>query len=123
MSSRSMYQQAISICPERPEGYFLLSRRFERDGSRTRHQNQSVEFWFSSYNYACIGLNMADHDLPALRSWVDYPGKYGLEFEKAVAGWWCGFGDQSRDLFRTLLKNKDVLPNYRKACEYNLEKL
>lgn len=123
MSSRGMYQQAIAICPKRPEGYFLLSRRLERDGTRTNGQDQSVEFWFSSYNYACIGLEAADHSLPNLLSNVEYPGKFGLEFEKAVAGWWCGFGPQSQEIFQKLLKNNSLPQTYLDACKNNLERL
>lgn len=122
MSARSMYQQAINICPHRPEGYFLLSRRYERDGTRTNGQNESVEYWFLSYNYSCIGLTLTKNQ-PPLKTWVEYPGRYGLEFEKAVSGWWCGYGDQSREIMQKLISRADVDEMYRQACRHNLEKL
>jgi len=51
---------------------------------------------------------------------VDYPGKYGLIFEKAVSSWWCGLCEESRNLFKDLIKNYDIDDVHRAAILQNL---
>jgi FkbM family methyltransferase len=90
-SVRGMYKKAVLVCPERPEAYFLLARYYERETD-----------YVSAYTWACLGEKFSDMESPPLRSWVEYPGKYGIKFEKAVAGWWWGQEKESRLLFREL---------------------
>jgi FkbM family methyltransferase len=52
--------------------------------------------------------------------WVDYPGEYALDFEKAVTGWWVGRKDESWEIFQELLK-KDIGHSYRTAIIGNLK--
>ncbi|WP_410954981.1 hypothetical protein, partial [Pseudomonas aeruginosa] len=65
--------------PNRPEAYFLLSRFHEM-----RHQ------WSDCYKYSSLGLSICDFSHPKTTSDVEYPGKYGLLFEKAISGWYWG---------------------------------
>ena len=92
---RGLLQHAVSIEPTRPEGYFLLSRHYERqtyDGH-----------WNDCYTVASIGNSVASLNSKPLRTNVEYPaGSYGLLFEMAVSSWWCGLCDESRDLFTKL---------------------
>ena len=67
-----------------------------------------------------IGLSVCDFDLPKLPIQVDYPGKYGLLFEKAVSSWWCGLCEESKDLFKELLINYDLDDLHRTAVISNL---
>jgi FkbM family methyltransferase len=90
-SVRGMYKKAMLICPTRPEAYFLLARHYEREKD-----------YVSSYTWACLGEQFSDIDSPPLRSWIEYPGRYAIKFEKAVAGWWWGHEKESRRLFREL---------------------
>jgi tetratricopeptide (TPR) repeat protein len=90
-SVRGQYKQALLINPRRPEAYFLLARHYERE-----------QDYVSAYTWACLGEQFADIDAPPLRSWIEYPGRYGIKFEKAVAGWWWGREKESRILFREL---------------------
>ncbi len=90
-SVRGMYKKALLVLPKRPEAYFLLARHYERDKD-----------YVSAYTWACLGEQFADIDAPALRSWIEYPGRYGIKFEKAVAGWHWGHEKESRKLFREL---------------------
>jgi tetratricopeptide (TPR) repeat protein len=104
--------QAIAYWPERPEGYFLLARFYERAGN-----------WQECYTWASIGLVYADideeHWLPA---YVGYQGKYCLEFEKAVSGWWIGRREESAKLFTYLLNTYSMTAEYSQACISNLER-
>lgn len=99
--------QAIAYVPDRPEAYFLLSRTYER-----------MSEWQLCYTFAELGLTKAKNlqDLPVS---VDYNGKYCLEFEKAVSGWWIGRKEESKKLLESLL-TKDIPEDYKKAVEYNL---
>lgn len=91
-----LYKHALCLMPERPEAYFLLSRFNERNG-----------WYMESYVAAEQGLNFGRIDYPKLRTNVEYPGRYGLIFEKAVAAWWWGKSAESRALFQKL-KNEHI---------------
>jgi FkbM family methyltransferase len=93
-SVKGLIQSAIAVDPKRPEGYFLLSRFYEKEKN-----------YHDSYLIASIGGSVANFNLDALPIKVDYPGYYGLLFEKAVSSWWCGLCDDSREYFIEL-KNK-----------------
>jgi len=93
-SVKGLIQSAIAVNPKRPEGYFLLSRFYEKEKN-----------YHDSYLIASIGEDVANFNLEPLPIKVDYPGYYGLLFEKAVSSWWCGLCDDSRDYFLEL-KNK-----------------
>lgn len=108
----SLLQQALCLMPKRPEAYFLLARFHEK-----RQQ------WNDSYKYASLGLDICDFDVQPLLSEVEYPGKCGLLFEKAVSGYWWGKGDQSREIFRDLLDNYEMTEEYRKSVSDNLNRI
>jgi hypothetical protein len=93
-SVKGLIQSAIAVQPKRPEGYFLLSRFYEKEKN-----------YHDSYLIASIGESVADFNLDILPIKVDYPGYYGILFEKAVSSWWCGLCDDSREYFLEL-KNK-----------------
>jgi FkbM family methyltransferase len=104
----NLYLKAIAYIPSRPEAWFLLSRWYER--------NQK---WQESYSMAEVGLSFGHLKSGPLPVWVDYPGEYGLRFEKAVSGWWVGRKDESINLMRDLLK-EDIHQIYRSAIHNNL---
>jgi len=93
-SVKGMLQSAVALLPERPEGYFLLSRFYERDGN-----------YHDAYLISSIGLEVAYTDLPELPLPVDYPGTYGILFERAVSSWHTGLCDDSRKYFLDLREN------------------
>lgn len=109
-TTKGVLLRAISLIPERPEAYFLLSRLYE--------QNKD---WQESYTMATLGLSL--NDFPPLRTDVEYPGKFGFTFEKAVSGWWIGLIDESLFLMRQLNKNSLVTGIYRQSVQNNLNKL
>jgi len=90
-SVRGAYKHAICILPDRPEAYYFLSRI-----------NETSNWYIESYVYAEMGLNLAKFDLQPLRSKTEYPGKYGLIFEKAVSAWWWGKVEECSELFLDL---------------------
>jgi len=104
----NLYLKAIAYIPSRPEAWFLLARWYER--------NQK---WQESYTAAEVGLSFGKLKSGPLPVWVDYPGEYGLRFEKAVSGWWVGRKDEAINIFKELLK-EDINQVYRSAIHNNL---
>lgn len=115
LSVRGLLQRAMALLPKRPEAYFLLSRWWERDAS--------IEGWVNGYTLASMGLGIADPASPPLRTWVEYPGAYGLMFEKAVTGWWVGQCAESRNIFSDLLLNYQIDDGHKIAVINNLKHL
>lgn len=109
-SAKSLLQQALVLLPERPEAYFLLSRFAEKR-----------QWWQDCYIYSDQALNFCDFDVKPLMTDVEYPGPYGLIFEKAVSSWWWGKVEECRDLFLDLLNNHDMNEQYHKSVLENLK--
>ena len=103
---------AVSLIPTRPEAYFLLSRMYEINKD-----------WQEAYTMATLGENLIECDDKKLRTNVEYPGKYGFAFEKAVSAWWIGLYDESIYLFRQLDKNPNMTDVHTKAVKNNLSNL
>jgi len=109
---KGLYQHAITILPKRPEAYYLLSLQQE-------HENQYAE----CYTTANIGMAICNFDSKPLRTDVNYPGEYGLVFQKAVSAYWWGKGDTSRKLFQHLKQNYELDPVHYQSVEKNLMNL
>jgi hypothetical protein len=92
---KGAYMHAIAYLPKRPEAYFLLSRLYER----------KKEF-NEAHMIACVAISNCDFKLSPLKTNIEYPGLYGLYFEKAVSLWWIGRSEESSILFHDLLEEK-----------------
>lgn len=108
MVSNSLLQ-AIAYLPYRPEGYFLMSRHYEK-----------AQQWQESYTWAEMGLRQ--QRLAPLPVHVGFHDHYCLEFQKAVAGYWVGRKEESKAIF-IRLSQTDIHPEYQKAVEDNLGRL
>ena len=100
---------AVALDPERPEAYFMMSEFYERKGD-----------WQEAYTWACLGLTKKDYK--PLKADIGYHGKYCIEFEKAVAGWWIGRRDESKEIL-IRLSSMDLDPIYKESVKNNLERL
>ena len=108
-TEKVLLQKAIALMVNRPEAYFLLSRLHEK-------QQQ----WHDSYTVACQGLQVCDFMLPGLSTNVQYPGIYGLLFQKGVASWWVGLTEESREIMYDLKTNYDLDDMHLTAVNNNL---
>jgi len=110
---KCLYQHGLVIMPNRPEGYFLLSRFYERE-----------ENYHDSFLIASIGEKVAEKE-PEEKLIIDleYPGFYGILFEKAVSSWWVGLCNESRDILEDLLENYSLDDVHLNAVRNNLQKL
>lgn len=93
-SAKSLLTQALCLMPSRPEAYYLLSRFAER-----RSQ------WMEAYTFSSQGLEFSKFDHPDLITNVEYPGKYGLIYQKALSSWWWGKSEECKELFEDLILN------------------
>lgn len=112
-SVKGMMQHAITLCPERPEAYYLL-------GKITSNENNDGS-WFESYTWASLGIVAADNSVPDLRTEVDYPGKHVLEIQRAAAAWWCGLCEYARDEFLRLNADPEFPAEYRDVLKTNMQ--
>lgn len=110
---KGLIQQAISLIPTRPEAYYLMSRHYEMD--------QIDGHWTNCYMFACIGEQTATIGHPPLRTWLGYPGYYALTFQKALSSWHVGLCEQSRDLFKEMLRDRNVDDNFKHTIINNLK--
>ena len=110
---KGLLQHAVSLMPSRPEAYYLLSRHYEHE--------QNDGHWTNCYMMACIGEKVSDFNSPPLRTWVDYPGYYALTFQRALSSWHCGLCDESRDTFKSLLRDRNVNDNFKHVIINNLK--
>lgn len=108
-TTKGIFLRAVSLLPKRPEAYFLLSRIYEHNRD-----------WQEAYTMAIIGESLIDEPLKPLLTDVEYPGKYGFTFERAVTAWWIGLIDESLTLFRQLSKNTKLLDVYKNVTKNNL---
>jgi tetratricopeptide (TPR) repeat protein len=111
-STKGLYLHAISQSPKRPEAYFLLSRLYERNRE-----------WQESYTIASIAESVCEFDLFPLRTNIEYPGKYGFKFEKAVCSWWMGLIDESLELFLSLDEHEIMDELHTTSVKNNLKML
>lgn len=112
-SAKSLLEQALCLIPSRPEAYFLLSRFAE-------HR----QWWQDCYIQSNNGLMYADFDShPDLITDVEYPGKYGLLYEKALGAWWWGKSEECKEILLDLIKNYPLNSKYKSDVESNLRNI
>ena len=111
-SGRGMLWQAQMFLPNRPEAYFLLARYAAKQ-----------EWWQDCYANSELALLHCDFNLPSLRTNVEYPGKYGLLFQKAISGWWWGKVEESRSLLLEILNNYQLSEEDETAIISNLNQM
>jgi tetratricopeptide (TPR) repeat protein len=111
-SVEGLLKHAITVLPDRPEAYFYLSRFYER-----------IQNWFEGYFYANLGAQVSQDNLEPLLVENEYPGKYGLLFEKAVCSWHCSLPDVSKNTLLEILYHYKVNDLYKNALRYNFDKL
>lgn len=110
LTVKTLLQRAISILPNRPEGYYLLSRLFERK-----------QEYHDCYVISCIGLKTYnDPDLVPIVGLTDCFDKYKLLFQKSVAAWWVGLTEESREITFDLFYNYILDDIHKSAVQNNL---
>lgn len=102
---------AVSLIPERPEAYWLLSLLYERQRK-----------WQECYMFAVIGLNCPKITYH-LKNDIGYESSYVLEFQKAVAAWWIGRFSESRMIFMTMPDRFRLSERYVQLVQHNISSI
>jgi tetratricopeptide (TPR) repeat protein len=114
---KSMYRNAIDLCPDRPEAYYLLARNYNSE------QNYADSFLMCSM----AQRNCKENSYSDIGS--DYPGRWGLYYHEAIASWWYGKNERSRRLFKRLKRlywndmdnsHREEVDNYMSTIESKL---
>lgn len=107
-----LWLNALTFDPGRPEAYLYLSEYYERQ--QNYHQ---------MYSYAVQGLRVHPYAKPITPN-LGYEGGYQLGFQRGVAAWHIGRGQESRDIFAYLTEAADTLSEkYRKLVQTNITSL
>ena len=112
LTVKTLFQRAITVLPNRPEAYYLLSRLYE-------HRKE----YHDCYTISSIGLEKTTSLPERFEEIPEYPGKFGLLFEKAVSGWWVGLNEESRELLFDLQFNYSMDESHSLAVQNNLNNL
>ena len=102
---------AISILPKRPEAWFVYTRILEIKCE-----------WQECYAMSCSALISCDFNDDSFEC-SEYPGKYGIMFEKAVSSWNIGRLKECIDTFEFMQENYDMYEGYRNLVKSNLTNL
>jgi len=103
-------RHAITLLPKRPEAHFLLSQYHEQRGEH-----------YDCYTVASVALEVCNFNLKSLKTDVEYPGKYGLMFEKAISGWHWDKTEQTKSILLDLKNNYNINSSYRETINNNLK--
>lgn len=109
----TLLKQAISLCPQKPEAYFLLTQLYENKSD-----------WANVYTFSSLALELSKQQTSFISD-IDYPGEFGLLFQKAAASWWIGKPKQCRQLYQKILNEyiDQLSDGYKNLLENNLSRL
>lgn len=112
-SVMTIYKHAINEVPDRPEAYYYLSRTYEL-----------YHDWFDTYLFAKLALQKPIVDDKCSKQ-LNYPAKYGPLFQKAIAAWHIGRGNESRTLLEHLKNNyyNDMDTAHKISVDTNIARL
>ena len=105
-----LYTRAITVNPLKPEAYYLLSK--------FHLQNKDYQ---SAYLYSTIGLGVSNENTYKFKTNIGYPGSYGLEYVRAISGWYVGFYENAKTSLLELQKRSDINNEHKIAIETDLK--
>ena len=107
-----LWLNALNLEPGRPEAYLFLSEYYEKQ--KNYHQ---------MYSYALMGLRVYAN-AKTVTSNLNYENAYQLKFQKAVAAWSIGRGNEAREIFLDLVADSNILSDkYKKLVQTNITSL
>lgn len=102
-TSKHLLMDAISLCPHRPEAYYILSQFYLQKNDP-----------YNAYMLTCIGLQLCDFNVKPLITYVGYNDKYDLLYNKALAGWHWEKLDEYKDILNYIIENKHLVTDQNK---------
>jgi len=107
-AAKGLLLHAMDLLPERPEAYHAYSRILE-----------VTKKWQECYTTCSIALKFCDFNSEPLFD-IEFYGKTGFLFEKAVSGWWIGRCKEAREIFSELYFNLDTPDWMSKVVKENM---
>lgn len=112
LTAKSLLQRAISLIPDRPEAYYLLSK-FELYRSN----------YIEAYMLSCIGQEIPKPEV-SLRHNIGYIDSNSFLFTRALSSFQWGRGTEARKILQDITTNrKDYLSHHEKGVVENTLKL
>jgi hypothetical protein len=111
---KGLLQNAISILPKRPEGYYLLAKFYSKENKDG--------CWNDCYLISTIAESIVDKDCKELNNNVSYSGFHNILYYKAISSWWCGLCGESKKIFTQLLIDYDLSESEIQICKDYLNK-
>jgi len=110
ITSETTLKQAISLCPRRPEAYFLLAQFYEYR-----------QKWIDAYTFSCLAMDLAEKKYDVMPN-TEYPGDYVFYFLRACSAWNLGKSDESRKIYHNILDIMvhDLNKRYKDLLQTNL---
>lgn len=108
-----LYNRAITVNPLRIEAYYLMAK--------TQYDNKDYQ---AAYLYAVLGLSLTQQSIEFIKPLatdVNYPGKFALEYIKAISSWYVGFYTDSKQRLIELLNRQDVDQTHKDLIKVDLE--
>ena len=111
---KGLLQNAISILPKRPEGYYLLAKFYSKENKDG--------CWNDCYLISTIAEIIVDKDCKELNNNVSYSGFHNILYYKAISSWWCGLCGESKKIFTKILIDYDMSESEIQICKEYLNK-
>ncbi len=102
-TSKNLLMQAISLCPDRPEAYYILSKFYLEKNDP-----------YSAYMLTSIALQSCNFNTSPLITYLGYNDKYDLLYNKAIAGWHWEKLDEYKDTLNYIIENKNLVADQNK---------
>lgn len=102
-TSKNLLIQAISLCTDRPEAYYLLSKFYMEKNDP-----------YSSYMLNRIALQSCNFNTNPLMTYIGYNDKYDLLYNKAIAGWHWEKLDEYKDTLNYIIEHKHLVADQNK---------
>lgn len=112
LTVKTLLEQAAGVMPNMPHAYYFLSQHLNQ--TNTHHE---------AYLLAAIGLQSSNLDQNILDALPEYPGEYGLLFEKSLSAWSIGLGEEARQLLFTLKYNYALDDVHKAAVTNNINNI
>lgn len=105
-----LYTRAITVDPHRPEAYFLFAEFY-----------YNTKDWQNCYLYTTLGLSLTTKHKEKTLTNIGYDGIIGLEYYKAVSGWYVGFYKQSKELIQKIQTTNELAIKYKNLLEVDIK--
>lgn len=117
---KNCIQMAITLLPDRPEGYFLMS-----DIYNITIDYRDEDKWYQCYMWATIGERIFQKfkGEPLMTKIDHFYGQCSFDLLKSLSSWWMGRFQDSANGFSKLKNYKELPEEYKDIVDANIKKI